>query len=1193
MIALRKISMAAASRFMDFAAGSKEAQSVAPLQMKGAVGAHNILADRKAVYLGDEVGMGKTYVALGTLALIRHFHPSLRVLYIVPKENLQSKWIKEIHNFASQKWNFTDSRVKAIHGRAVAEPAKCESLLDLVEKAALDANRDFILRLSSFSFGLRNEVQTWRQKARELRRAFPGLAEAALEVDGRSADKEGFKDQFACAVNAVLPHFDLLVLDEGHNLKHGCRDGQGSTRNRLLALVLGTKAPPPGLPPTERRIDRAILLSATPVDRDYKDLWNQLDLLGLAEGLEELADDQLDDARRKDIARKFMIRRVGSIQIAGRPHTRNMYRREWRGGGVSQHDDPLKVPDGRQRLVVALMQKKVADLMAAQGRQSGKRFSRSFQIGMLASFESFSRTAKVQGVDANFDQAEQTEDQTERQGIDTRTINDIASGYRQLFGESLPHPKMDAVVQEAWQRLREARKTLIFVRRVHSVPEIVEKLTKLYDQWLYDRIRGDIKAVSDSAEMLEQAWEKYEPERIQFYEDAGAAFAANASRTQDDEPDEQDGPAPPSASRAIRDVARPESFFSWFFRGDGPSGILSGAKFVQNRLTNESASLSTFFEDNWVLWLLGWPQRVLDRLAEVTGRTPETVRRSLQDRVSQIYSDKKAIKLRLYRAYQRAALELLVEAKYQGAEAALAALDFLPSRPDGGTRTREIQTDPEAFLGTRTFFTELAARPELCGLLWPAQADSGSVEAVRRRERMRLMLSSAIRLGHPIVDLWLSYVKLTGSLAATRQESAEADADQEADTDISIRLAKAFLDELDRQRLGQGQGCDGCFSWRELLEIGQNFDLISNVNFHDLAGKNLGELARSLGDKLGQQQPVIGMHGGVTAIDAVDESILRALCALHKTRVLGQDDPVRRETPAPRYRAVQRALSARTPASCPGPADHRARDADADRGRGSLPRAPGRSAQDVLPPSCLTERSLTFFTWPRRDRCACIRAKHVNELRQVLEWLRYGRWEMPFYMAAGMHSWWPDTPWWGDIVANDGSDEVRILGFAYVRLDAAPPYDPMNPARGISSATVTGGWFDVGSGFVLTMDQGSAARRSPAAGSTSPPTWTVRGRPTPTCPPRSACTAAPSRCRSRWMTARAGITGAMPAPGAPLAAWATASPSAASACPIATSSGPSSTASTWTPPASPPSKPWWTAPPMSPSPAAWTPAPRP
>jgi len=129
MITLRKISLASAPRFVDFAAGSEAAKSFAQLQMKGAVAAHNILATRPAVYLGDEVGMGKTYVALGTIALIRHFHPSLRVLYIVPKENLQSKWIKEIHNFASQKWKLTDNSVKDIQAKAAATPVKCDSLL--------------------------------------------------------------------------------------------------------------------------------------------------------------------------------------------------------------------------------------------------------------------------------------------------------------------------------------------------------------------------------------------------------------------------------------------------------------------------------------------------------------------------------------------------------------------------------------------------------------------------------------------------------------------------------------------------------------------------------------------------------------------------------------------------------------------------------------------------------------------------------------------------------------------------------------------------------------------------------------------------------------------------------------------------------------------------------------------------------
>ena len=69
-----------------------------------------------------------------------------------------------------------------------------------------------------------------------------------------------------------------------------------------------------------------------------------------------------------------------------------MYRREWRGGGCDKHDEPLQVPDQRQRLIVALIQKKVAEIL------QDERFKASFQIGMLASFESFYRTAKVKRV---------------------------------------------------------------------------------------------------------------------------------------------------------------------------------------------------------------------------------------------------------------------------------------------------------------------------------------------------------------------------------------------------------------------------------------------------------------------------------------------------------------------------------------------------------------------------------------------------------------------------------------------------------------------------------------------------------------------------------------------------------------------------------------------------------------------------
>ncbi|MCL2700648.1 MAG: hypothetical protein FWE88_03015 [Phycisphaerae bacterium] len=56
------------------------------------------------------------------------------------------------------------------------------------------------------------------------------------------------------------------------------------------------------------------------------------------------------------------------------------------------------------------------------------------------------------------------------------------------------------------------------------------------------------------------------------------------------------------------------------------------------------------------------------------------------------------------------------------------------------------------------------------------------------------------------------------------------------------------------------------------------------------------------------------------------------------------------------------------------------------------------------------------------------KAVHVNELRQALEWLRRGRWELPIYWNLGMLSEVPDTGWFGDSIANTGSGELRSLG---------------------------------------------------------------------------------------------------------------------------------------------------------------------
>ncbi|MDY7011754.1 MAG: hypothetical protein SVV80_13535 [Planctomycetota bacterium] len=68
-----------------------------------------------------------------------------------------------------------------------------------------------------------------------------------------------------------------------------------------------------------------------------------------------------------------------------------------------------------------------------------------------------------------------------------------------------------------------------------------------------------------------------------------------------------------------------------------------------------------------------------------------------------------------------------------------------------------------------------------------------------------------------------------------------------------------------------------------------------------------------------------------------------------------------------------------------------------------------------------------------------VRAVHFNELRQAVEWIRRGRWRLPVYFSGGIFSQLPDTPWIGSSIANNGTNELRSIGFLRARTGDSPP----------------------------------------------------------------------------------------------------------------------------------------------------------
>jgi ERCC4-related helicase len=825
---MKEINLATARQLINFAGKQGGNEQAWEDQLRGAVAIHNILIRKKFAYLADEVGMGKTYVALGAVALFRHFNPEWRVLYIAPRGNIQAKWYKELRNFTLNNWLVTDNRVRSFQGTPAYSIVSCESLLDLIHQASLNPKRDFLMRLTSFSLPLKGESGEWRKKFFELQEELPWLEKALFDA----RNKDIFKDHYAFALNSALPKFDLVIIDEGHNLKHGLQPGS-AVRNRMLASVLGctTDVSAQDFPHYGLRFDRVLLLSATPLESNYQELWNQLNIFGFGDRWKILkAGEEVQEEAKREAVGKFLIRRITSIKIGGKNYTKNMYRREWRHGGVVHHDDAMKVADEQERLVVALVQKKVAEVIGSE------RFNNHFQIGMLASFESFLETSKAKKAteeeEGIFDDAEQTDKPDEREGADTTSINDLAKSFNREFGKTLPHPKMDAVAETLKNTFTSGDKALVFVRRVRSVDELAEKLNRFYDKWLMEYIQSNLSPKIQ--EEFLTAYKDYEEKRRK----EGLLHITSVSVAN---PEKEE------------DKGSYENFFSYFFRGDrGPQEYLTGSAFRKNRLMSSSSAYSTIFEDNYLWCLLGKPASVKACLSELIGIEGfDQEIRSLAYTISSKF--KEAGRKVIFFAYQEAGLHLLAEYVKQESirkQAEIILKERFDPKPLNVKAPSKRFPSPGEYLDISTFFTDLSQRPELQADIWPEEEKNDDFRAFfRRREQRREFLSTSASLGHPLIDLWLCSIQQLGSMIiGTRSKLEEQAAD----------LSQRYLDRLAEQKL-----MDGHTTYQELQQMAQNFDLIMAVNFPSIGDIPLSRLSDRFADVFSRQTPVAGMAGGV------------------------------------------------------------------------------------------------------------------------------------------------------------------------------------------------------------------------------------------------------------------------------------------------------------------------------------------
>ncbi|WP_223583084.1 DEAD/DEAH box helicase [Sphingobacterium sp. GVS05A] len=472
-------------------------QFICDRQMRVIQSAFNYLSksnQNNIIYIADEVGLGKTYIAMGIMALFRIFEPreSHVDMVIVPKANLQDKWYKELELFMALNYLPQSKR-----SSATIETGRYSNKIH-TKLGQIDAEYSFhLLRMSSFSSILSSSKEDSEEtrlylKSRLLDDVFQHdcycqdiLEQAWKKGYFHKENKIKLGNLIAYLLNCMSIPVSCLVVDEAHYYKKGASiaDPYLSIRNQVTSRFLGAVKDPDLLsdfPALEGRVkfplaQKVICLSATPKDVWIGEIRNQLDCFLPSHVLSHSYFDE-------EILNKlphFLIRGNMEYTINSASISRNQSREEHRKGNVNKSEVPeiLCIEDNVDGLFWQLLQyKSLKHLQVKNGV--------AFEIGMLAGFESYLIDVKGKGKEGQSDvEYDLPTNSRKNKSEDEEVIRNIVESYTKTFPEKLPpHPKQSKFETELLQQMGTHEKSLTFVRRIHTVGDMERRLLHSYER---------------------------------------------------------------------------------------------------------------------------------------------------------------------------------------------------------------------------------------------------------------------------------------------------------------------------------------------------------------------------------------------------------------------------------------------------------------------------------------------------------------------------------------------------------------------------------------------------------------------------------------------------------------------------------------------------------------------------------------
>ena len=482
------------AELIDFTvADNPETASMAKMQREGVAALYNILCKGPVAYLADEVGMGKTYQALGLAALAWNQKPGARILFVSPRQNLQEKWVDDYKRFFASNYRrqqkMGDDRVASVlFGEPVHRPVAFDNLRSWTPTIAMPEQVAPFLRHTSFmrpvfvrSGDLTGDMdQLWRDWQNRFKgwTLFESKPPRGLSPDNASGE---LNLAFARALNAKLaaeapcgePYFDLVVVDEAQ-----CLRNPDNQTNSVLYEAL------------KCQVVKWLFMSATPAHGGPGDIPR---IVNKYPNCGEIVDFTLANDHRElqKALRGFMVRRQRSYLAkdrqnpVGKDEYRNHDKKRW---AVESTDMSVL-----STLAMGLVQKGLVDVLASRNNR--------YRIGFLSSFESLQSSIRQVESAADFELDTQgslpraADGSVERDAPDAGFIDELTADFQKRFDMPLPHAKVDSVVDRiaplAFGSDNEVggRKFLIFTRRVSTVHALRDRLARRHRLAVEGRMR--------------------------------------------------------------------------------------------------------------------------------------------------------------------------------------------------------------------------------------------------------------------------------------------------------------------------------------------------------------------------------------------------------------------------------------------------------------------------------------------------------------------------------------------------------------------------------------------------------------------------------------------------------------------------------------------------------------------------------